>query len=82
METLRKGTKSRNVRDAHWLMAGHNRFGIRTFHGNVKSETYDEATEKAAREMKRKIGYSKASINGTFGNTLYAYLTGTKKRGH
>jgi murein DD-endopeptidase MepM/ murein hydrolase activator NlpD len=81
METLSKGSKGRNVLDAKYLMNGHNVFGIDTFKGDLKSEVYGQGAEDAARSMKYKIGYSKASINGTFGNALLAYLTGKKKRG-
>ena len=65
--------RSDRVKDAQWLMAGNNRFKIRTYFGAIDGIA-GPATLSAAKTMKYKIGYPLSELFATFGQTLYDYL--------
>lgn len=74
--TLHVGSKGRRVRDAQWLMRGHNRYGLFTFHHRI-SGYYGKNTAKSTRQAKYRLGYPTTyTSNGKFGPKLYAILTG------
>lgn len=73
MRTLKVGDHGVDVGGAQYLLLGHNRYKIQTYHGEI-SRRFDAATAKATRAMKYQIGYAKEDLNEFFGPTLYGYL--------
>ena len=63
------------VRDAQWLLAGHNRFpGLAPYKDGDMDEIYGPLMAQATRRAKYWLGYPDAAVNSTFGQTLYEYL--------
>lgn len=71
--------KGDKVRDAQWLLSGHNVFKIRTYFGDIDSDA-GRGTMDAARQMKWLLGYQKRRCVPTFGQELFEYLTDKRKR--
>lgn len=67
------------IHDIQWMLQGHNRWAFQTYHGE-RNGIYDEKVAAAVKKMKYKVGYSKNTINGKFGDDLYKYLLSEKKR--
>lgn len=73
----------KRVRDAQWLLAGHNVFSsssqssqhIATLTGRIDG-VYGPVTAGAVKDAKFYLGYDTPDINTAFGQTLYEYLTG------
>lgn len=68
------------VRDAQWLLSGHNifkdeKFPVNTLTGRIDGQ-YGPVTAGAAKEAKYELGYPEGSIDYVFGQVLYDYLTG------
>lgn len=74
----------KKVRDAQWLLAGHNVFQedkpmslrIATLTGRIDG-AYGPVTAGATKDAKFFLGYPTDQLNTAFGQTLYDYLTGT-----
>lgn len=63
------------VRDAQYLMKGHNRFeGLAPFKDGVIDSDYGPITAGATRRTKYWLGYPEVAIDSVFGQTLYEYL--------
>lgn len=63
------------VRDAQWLLAGHNRFpGLAPYKDGLLDDTYGPQTAQATARAKYWLGYSEKAVNQVFGQTLYEYL--------
>lgn len=70
------------VKDAQWLLAGHNVFSssgvahpLHTLTGQLDGQ-YGPVTAGAVKEAKYELGYPEASVDTVFGQVLYDYLTG------
>jgi hypothetical protein len=67
--------RGQRVKDAQWLLAGHNRFdGLAPYKDGKIDGAYGELSALATRRAKFWIGYPEDGINGVFGQTLYEYL--------
>lgn len=63
------------VKDAQWLMAGHNRFtGLATYKDGAIDGDYGPLTAQATWRTKYWLGYPEKAIDRSFGQTLYEYL--------
>lgn len=63
------------VRDAQWLLSGHNRFkGLAPYKDGVVDAEYGPMTATATARAKYWLGYPDSSIDQVFGQTLYEYL--------
>jgi hypothetical protein len=74
--------RGQRVKDAQWLLAGHNRWRdfhdpIRTYKGPIDGQ-YGPLTATATKRAKYLLGYVDNAINGQFGQQIYNYLTDTK----
>lgn len=68
------------VKDAQWLMAGHNEFkGLATYKDGAIDGDYGPLTAQATYRTKFWLGYPPKAIDRSFGQTLYELLTGTLK---
>lgn len=86
---LHLGSKGQRVRDAQWLMAGHNVFHLetldagRTMPGHHNGVNIDgdagPATAQAFHDTKWLLGYPKAEVDRKFGQHVRAYLLGDEK---
>jgi cell wall-associated NlpC family hydrolase len=74
---LHRGMRGAHVRDAQWLLRGHNRFHLKTYSGPLNGR-FTRATAFSSWWVKYWLGYRKP-IRPEFGHTLYEYLTGAKK---
>lgn len=72
--TLHRGATGTRVKDAQWLLQGHNPYKLRTYTGPI-SGRYTLRTAKAAWWSKYFLGYKKP-IYGTFGPQLRSILRG------
>lgn len=70
---------SQRVKDAQWTLSGHNVFGIRTYFGAIDGIA-GPATLAAAKKMKYRIGYKLGEMYASYGQVLYEYLVGKRKR--
>lgn len=67
--------KSQRVKDAQYLMAGHNRFpGLATYKDGALDGDYGPLTEQATKRVKFWLGFPQSACTGLFGQTLYEYL--------
>jgi cell wall-associated NlpC family hydrolase len=73
--TLHVGARGQRVKDAQWLMQGHNHFKLRTYSGRINGR-YTQATATAAWWAKYWLGYPRSLQNGSFGPPLKAFLRG------
>ena len=71
--------KGDKVRDAQWLLSGHNVFKLRTYFDDIDSDA-GSGTMEACRHMKWLLGYQKRRCVPTFGQDLFEHLTGKRKR--
>jgi hypothetical protein len=63
------------VKDAQWLMAGHNRYpGLATYKDGAVDGDYGPLTAQATHKAKFWLGYPDKSLDKSFGQTLYEYL--------
>lgn len=73
--------KGQAVRDAQYLMAGHNRFrGLATMKDAQRDGIYGLTTAQATKRTKYWLGYPLASCDMVFGQKLYEYLRTNKWR--
>lgn len=75
---LRVGSHGPRVKDAQWLLAGHNVYRFSPYHAKP-SGYYGKRTATATKKIKFRLGYRQASIGGEFGRLVRGYLTGTVK---
>jgi len=67
--------KGNRVRDAQWLMAGHNRFtGLATYKDGKIDGDYGLLSAQATKRTKFWLGYPDNALDSIFGQTLYEYL--------
>jgi hypothetical protein len=67
--------KGAHVRDAQYLLAGHNRFkGLATYKDGKVDGDYGPTSALATKNTKYWLGYPTASCDRVFGQTLYEYL--------
>lgn len=71
------------VRDAQWLLAGHNvfqseKYPVITLTGRIDGK-YGPVSAGATKESKVELGYPDDAVDLVFGQVLYEYLTGTQK---
>lgn len=76
-------TTGKKVRDAQWLLIGHNafrddKFPLATLTGRLDGQ-YGPVTAGATKEAKFELGYPTAQIDTVFGQTLYEYLIGKQE---
>jgi hypothetical protein len=70
-----------NVRDAQWLLAGHNRFaGLATYKDGPVDGDYGPLTATATARARYWLGYPTAKQTAVFDQTLYEYLRVEKWR--
>jgi hypothetical protein len=63
------------VKDAQWLMSGHNRWdGLATYKDGAVDGDYGPLTAQATYKTKYWLGYPDKSLDRSFGQTLYEYL--------
>lgn len=63
------------VKDAQWLMAGHNRFeGLATMKDAEIDGDYGPVSAQATKRTKYWLGYPLSACDGVFGQTIYEYL--------
>ena len=63
------------MRDAQWLLSGHNRFtGLAPYKDGKLDSIYGLITAQATRRAKYWLGYPEGALNDKFGQTLYEYL--------
>jgi len=63
------------VRDAQWLLQGHNRFaGLAPYKDGKLDSDYGPMTAQATARTKYWLGYPDRAIDQVFGQTLYEYL--------
>jgi len=63
------------VKDAQWLMAGHNRWdGLATYKDGAVDGDYGPLTAQATYKTKYWLGYPDKSLDRSFGQSLYEYL--------
>jgi CHAP domain len=71
------------VKDAQWLLAGHNEIKVggplATYKDGAIDGDYGPLTAQATLRAKYWLGYSTKSVNNSFGQTLYELLNGTLK---
>lgn len=83
MQTLHEGDHKPLVaiHMAQYLLSGHNVFQHRTYwmSANHRGETFDHTLAIAAKNMKFWLGYPLKDCDPTFGDTIVAFLKGTKK---
>ena len=75
--------RGQKVKDAQWLLAGHNDWHdkpspIHTYYGRIDGE-YGPATAGASKRAKYWLGYPAAQLSSTFGELLFNLLTGESK---
>src|SRR4051812_14586405 len=70
--------RGQDVRDAQWLLGGHNVFK-QNFHPGKVDGIYGDNAAAAARRAKWSLGYESHNVNGTFGDKLYRFLHGETK---
>lgn len=73
MWILKQGDSGKRVEDMQWLLAGHNRYGIQTYRGEIDGD-FGPGTAKAAKDMKYRIGYPEEAVKPTAGATLRSFL--------
>ena len=67
--------RGQKVKDAQWLMAGHNRFkGLATYKDGKVDGDYGPLTAQATKRAKYWLGYPDSALDGVFGQTLYEFL--------
>jgi hypothetical protein len=67
--------RGQRVKDAQWLLAGHNRFdGLAPYKNGAVDGVYGQVTALATRRAKFWLGYPDSGVNDVFGQTLYEYL--------
>jgi hypothetical protein len=67
--------RGNNVRDAQWLLSGHNRFkGLAPYKDGAIDSIYGSLTAQATRRAKYWLGYPDKALDNIFGQTLYEYL--------
>lgn len=76
---LKQGNTGQKVKDAQWLLIGHNIFKIATLHEVIDGH-FGPNTAKACHDMKWRLGYATGNCDPTFGDDLYDYLVGHKHR--
>jgi hypothetical protein len=80
-------TKGSRVRDAQWLLSGHNRFSstdhpVHPYKGKITG-VFDEETAHAANRARYVLGYPKNRINtDVFGEELFSYLIPKTSKNH
>jgi hypothetical protein len=67
--------KSDRVKDAYWLLSGHNVFK-QDFHPGKNDGKYGPAAASAAKRAKEMLGYPDNGIDNVFGQQLFDYLLG------
>ncbi len=68
-------TRGQHVKDAQWLLQGHNRFaGLAPYKDGKVDGVYGHTTGLATKKAKYWIGYPLAACDTVFGQTLYEYL--------
>ncbi len=68
-------TKGQKVKDAQWLLQGHNRFaGLAPYKDGQIDGVYGPTTAAATAKAKYWVGYPNTAIDHVFGQTLYEYL--------
>jgi hypothetical protein len=73
--------RGQHVRDAQWLMAGHNRFkGLATMKDAQIDGVYGLTTAQATKRTKYWLGYPLTACDMVFGQKLYEYLRPNKWR--
>lgn len=72
------GTK---VKDAHWLLSGHNAFK-QDFHAGPDDHVYGPQMAGATKRAKSLLGYPAKAIDGSFGQQIYQYLLPTTDPKH
>lgn len=78
---VHEGVIAPRVRDAKWLLSGHNRHKIHTYHQpRPFSEEFGSLAARATRQAKWQLGYAKDNATGVFGDDLYNYLLKRKAR--
>jgi peptidoglycan hydrolase-like protein with peptidoglycan-binding domain len=78
---LHQGVSGQRVRDAQWLMSGHNRLfphQLHVYRGAIDGR-YGPATSTATKSLKYRLGFPVQALNGRFGWRVYALLTGKRK---
>jgi len=75
---LQLADHGRRVTDAQWLLAGHNRFRVRTYRGPLDG-LFGPQTRDAVLAIKWQLGYRSDQIKPIFGRDLYEILTGKRK---
>lgn len=76
---LKVGDTGPKVKGAQWLLSGHNKFHIQTYRGKLDG-IFGKGMAKAVISMKYQLGYANSGGPAFFGNTLFDYLTGKKRR--
>ena len=71
--------RTQKTEAAQWLLAGNNRYGIKTYTGRLDGIP-GPRTLKAAGDMKWRIGYAAGNCHPTFGQDLYRYLLPKRNR--
>jgi hypothetical protein len=67
--------RGQKVRDAQWLLAGHNRFkDLATYKDGTIDGDYGAVSAQATRRAKYWLGYPQTALDGSFGQTIYEYL--------
>lgn len=75
LSPLHLGDTGLRVRDAQYLLSGHNRYGIHSYFG-ARDARYGPLMSKATLRAKYLLGYPSAALDGLFGHQLWSYLTG------
>lgn len=70
--------RGQRVRDAQWLLQGHNRYGLRTYTGPLTG-VMDARTINAVVRAKWRLGYRKDQLRPLFGVHLRGFLLGKRK---
>jgi hypothetical protein len=70
--------KSKRAKDAQWLLAGNNVFK-QDFHPGKVDGQFGPGSAAAVRNAKYMLGYPKKSVDESFGQEIYEYLTGKKE---
>lgn len=65
--------EGQKVKDAHWLLSGHNVFG-QNFHPGPDDGVFGPQMAGATKRAKDLLGYPMRSVDGHFGQQLYQYL--------
>jgi hypothetical protein len=67
--------KGQKVKDAQWLLAGHNRFtSLATYKDGKIDGDYGPLTAQATKRAKFWLGYPQSGLDTHFGQSIYEYL--------